>query len=414
MTSGQARPPRIPSVRGPGIRRRAIAALIFALALGGPATAQTAATDIRMAQAATLVQAGDFAAALPVLEAVVRDNPANTVARLELASVLLRLGQGTRARYHFALARGGNLAPQTRAVVDGLLTGVPLRRGWEGMLAFTLSPETNPARGSTGFLLVNGIPVEIGTIDAGKSGQSVRVNASIARQIPLSPATAFLAGASVEGEFNSGRLADIVTLRPVVALRLLRGGTRTELALRWTEQFADGAALAAGPGATLSHNRPLGPRGTLLLTGSVDRLRYAANPGLTGPQSAASITYIHAISPATRLSTGLTVTRRAAQSTSASYTSVRHVLGVSHSFRGGLTLGWTAARTRSWRDAPQGFFGVVQRDTRREMAITAQHARISLRGFAPTLTLGYEEQDSTIPLQVYDNSRLSLGLTRRF
>ncbi|WP_179379601.1 surface lipoprotein assembly modifier [Jannaschia marina] len=404
--------PVAPRRRGGSPLRRWLAAALLVLTLADPVAAQ--GVDARLSDAAARVEAGDLAGALPLLEEAVRADPGNTVARLELASVLLQLGQGARVRYHFALARGGRLSPETRAVVDGLLAGLPLRPGWQGSLGFALAPESNPARGSTGFLIVNGIPIEIGAAGAGESGKAFRVQASLDRQQPLSARTALVFGASLGAEFNTGRLADVVTLRPRARLRLIRGASRTDIGLRWTEQWADGTGLASGPGLTLAHSRPLGRRGTLVFNGTADDLTYGANPGLDGVNATGTLRYIHALSPATRLSVGMSVTRRNAASAASSFTAVRHSAGVFHSFAGGLTLGLTGARTRTWRDAPMPLFGIVQRDTRDEVSLTVSHSRLAVRGFAPTLTVGHETQASSIALNDYDNNRLSLGLTRRF
>lgn len=362
----------------------------------------------------TLILQGRLADALPRLERMVTQAPNDTRARIELAAVLLRVGQGTRARYHFSLARGGDLPPRARATVDGLLAGLPLRGGWDGALSFSLSPESNPARGTTGFILVAGRPVEVGTAGAGASGQSAGVTGELLRLRPTGSRSAIFGGGSVNARFRSGQLADEATIAAFAGLRLIRGATRTDLRLRWSERFIDSAALAQGPGVEVTHLRPIGKRGTLAANLSADDLTYEGLPGLDGVQRGAALSYSQALSPSTNVSGTLSWFRRGAVAPSSRYSTVRQSIGISHLFPGGLSVGVTAGYSRSWRDTASGFFTIVREDNRRDLTLRLSHAHLSVRGFAPTLEIGREEQDSTIPLERYDNNRLSLGLTRRF
>lgn len=391
-----------------------LAALGLALCLLQPAPAQAQAEDSRWIQANALTQSGRFADALPLLEALVADAPDAGVYRLELASVLLRLGQGQRARFHFAQARGGTLPPEARRTVEGLLAGLPLRSGWERSLSFSIAPESNPARGSSGFILINGVPVEVGTAGAGESGRSASLSTGALYLHALSVRTGVFGGATLDYTARSGPLEDTGTLRAQVGFRTIRGATRIEGALRFSQHFVAEKPLAHGPGLTFNLTRPLGRRGTVAASVHLDRLQYRDIPGLDGTDGGVTLGYVHALSPATRLSFALGLGARNAVRVGSSTRTVTQSVGIDHAFRGGLSLGATVTRSRFRRDAPTGFFTVTQSDRRDALALRVSHARIKLYGFAPVLELARERQDSNIPLQRYDNTRAALTFTRRF
>ncbi|TFL18260.1 porin family protein [Jannaschia formosa] len=395
------------------LRRLGALGLALLLCVAPMAQAQEAA-DPRWVEAGELVRAGRPAEALPLLEMLVADAPDNAPYRLELAAVLLRLGQGQRARFHLARARGGALPDDVRETVNGLLAGLPLRTTWERSLSFAFRPESNPARGSTGFILVNGVPVEVGTAGAGEPGRSFTVTAEGGRQWALSPRRALFAAGSVEHVARSGKLEDTTVLRARGGLRTVVGATKVEAALRWSEILVEDTALAQGPGVTASLARPLGRHGDGYVSAWLDRLTYGDLPGLDGTDSGASIGYAYALSPSTRLSFALGYARRNARAEGSRLTTVNQAIGIDHSFRGGLSVGGTLTRTRSWRDAATGFFTVVQKDTRDTVALRASHSRLNVMGFAPVAEIARERQDSTIPLLRYENDRASISFTRRF
>ncbi|PWJ20820.1 Protein of unknown function [Jannaschia seohaensis] len=107
-------------------------------------------------------------------------------------------------------------------------------------------------------------------------------------------------------------------------------------------------------------------------------------------------------------------TRRDARAEGSSLITGNQAVGIDHRIRGGLSLGATVTRTRTWRDAAVGFFTVVQKDARAILTLRALHSRLKLMGFPPVLEIAQERQESTIPLQRYETDRAAITLTRRF
>ena len=89
-------------------------------------------------------------------------------------------------------------------------------------------------------------------------------------------------------------------------------------------------------------------------------------------------------------------------------------MGLQYGFAGGLVVDLDLALGRSDRRGVDRLFGVVRHDTRTGVTARIKHRDLRLSGFTPVLEMGHERQKSTIALNSYRNTRLSLGLSRDF
>ncbi|MBN2760333.1 MAG: tetratricopeptide repeat protein, partial [Rhodobacteraceae bacterium] len=117
-------------------------------------------------------------AALPLLEELVSEFPANGRFRLELARALFLVDDHGRARYHFDYALSGELSLSEINAVQEYLTAMDTRKSWSGQARIAIVPQSNPwQRSGQTFVDIGGVlllplpPVERATgLEVGLGG----------------------------------------------------------------------------------------------------------------------------------------------------------------------------------------------------------------------------------------------------
>jgi hypothetical protein len=364
------------------------------------------------ALAVLLRDTGRLSEALPHLEAVVALRPDVAEFRAALAAVLDALGQEARAEFHRERALAGTDGPRPVAPPPATQQ-LPL---WSGSLGFSVSPESNPGqRSSAETVVVGGLPFVIDPDARAQPGTVLSFRAQGAFQPELRPGLNARLALALSGDIHDGATPDEtqLTVEAGLSQRTAAGG-RVQGALTWTQVWRDGEGYSEGPGLSLGLTRPMGPRGRLTLTGAVQHLSYPSLVGWDGPRSLVALGYSHALAPNTVLRGGLRLERTDVPSGSVSYGAATLSFGVSHAFRGGVSVDLDLAHRATRHDAPVVLFGTLREDRRDTLTLRLLHSRVSVAGFAPVLELGFERQRSTIPIYSYENAGVSLGLTRRF
>ncbi|MFC6762201.1 tetratricopeptide repeat protein [Sulfitobacter porphyrae] len=220
--------------------------------------------------AVRLVQAGQHAQALPLVERLVSAQPRNKKYRFELALALFRLGRDGRAKFHLEQLRGANLTPQERQIVTRMIGAIEARQVWSGYFSFNLRPESNGTKQTEDrVLVIGGLPLTLDDTAIGKATVSTIVT------------TGFSYGPSIgEGLKARFSLDAYLKYNPEVALRDYQVTGRAGLAFTTPQgRYWDGGILmgtrrsADRPysetfGLYLNYARRIGNAGTLRLGAS--------------------------------------------------------------------------------------------------------------------------------------------------
>ncbi|WP_156875016.1 surface lipoprotein assembly modifier [Sulfitobacter alexandrii] len=392
-----------------------IAVLALALMLvAAPARSQQSVDETWMT-AIGLVQAGDHAGALPLVERLVSAEPRNKKYRFELALALFRLGQDGRAKFHLEQLRGADLTAQEREVVNRMIGAIEARQVWSGYFGLNIRPESNGTKQTEDrVLVIGGLPLTLDETAIGKATVSTIV-------------TTGFSYAPTIGEGLKARLSLDAYLKhnPEVALRdyILTG----RAGLSYTtpaQRYWDGGLLlgtrrsADRPysetvGIYLNHALRVGTAGTLRLGGELSRT--FRRRGLADiDRTFVSVGYSHAIGGNAQLSlAGFIEKNDSAQLTT---DGMRHGVNIGglYAFDGGLITSLTLRGEMDDRTGVSRLFGAARSDRKLAVDLRIYHRDFRIGSFAPEIQLGIERNRSNIPLADYTNRYLSLGLTRKF
>jgi hypothetical protein len=392
--------------------------LLGLLLIVGLATCASAQTPVppQWAIAVRHMQANEPAAALPYLEGLVRDYPADAAYRLELAYALYLLGRDGRAQYHFEQARGAVLTPDQRRATNVALSRIAARKVWSARLGFSIEPATNAGKGTAA-----------GSVNLG--GIILPVPANLRTR----PATGTVVSAGFTYSPRLGRdLQAIVSLDglvryyddPTLRETLVVGRT----GLRWSparNAFVDagvllGTTYAAGAhyndryGLFGSYSTLLGTRASLRVGVEHYRLKHDTFTLADGPRTQIDVQYSFALSPDTLLRARGYALRANANGPLQSGWQGALTLGGTHAFKGGLVALLDLTAGLDTRDGVNALIGNRRLD--RSLAVEAElyNSRYRIGPFTPVLKMKLERNRSNQVIYSYTNQSISFGLRTTF
>lgn len=413
-----------------GFLRAAGFALAMGVALGSPqARAQDASSGARhMAnvpdptvvlkwrQALLHIRDNAPRAALPLLEELVSEHPANSRFRLELARALFLVEDHDRARHHFDYALSGELSLNEISAVQEYLTVMDTRRSWRGQARFAFVPQSNPWQRSGrrfvdigGALLLPLPPVERATgLEVGLGGSWIpRLAPDLHARFHL------MATGQVfkDNAFNRGHLRGEIGF-------ISYGDHGRSFGMGVTLQGAGGreGLIMKGAGVYAAFQRRFGRKTQVSLSANYDELRYLTAPGFNGPRATFGFGLQHIVSPRLKLSSSFSLSHHHTEALFHRRSDASFGLGAEYAFSGGFVTGLAASLGHtSYKEAnPLLFQYGPQRDWKAELTAKVMHRDVSLHGFAPVIEFGVERQTSNVPMRSYNNIKVSLGATREF
>ena len=397
--------------------RRLLRAALFVFALNAPvaALAQSEAEVAQWNRAVTLMQAGDVAAALPLLERLVSEAPGKAVYRLELAAALFRQGRYGRARYHADLAALGDLAPEARRAARRIASTAADRQPLTGYFQLNILPETNPGRQtSQSSVDINGIEFGLNEDARAEASTSVIVVAGGTYMHPLGDRLRLRFGADLWARHNPDeRLQDRqLTLR---AGPFWQGadGSRFGIDVTRGRNWNAGVPVDETRGLRLEAGRPLGQRSYLAFAAA--RTWASATDG-TGDEvdDRLVLGLSHMQSDTLLLRGNLSVLRKEARFATQDYTERGLSVGAQKFWSGGWTVQGDLSVARRSYGGRDPLFGIARQDDRLRLDLSVMDRDLRIGPFVPELRLGLERARSSIDMRSYDNRALQISFTRRF
>lgn len=352
-------------------------------------------------------------AALPLLEQLVTLAPEQAVFRLELAYALFQIADDERANYHLVLARGASLSPSELGITEALLARIRDRKNWTASYHLNVVPQSNIGQGTYHRTIT------IGGLDF----------------IPTPPKGGVVLG--LGGSFTYlPKLGRDMRARFMVAgdfkvskTRAFRDYTvRSEAGILWQKdhglQFGFGAsyeirrvadrAYSQSSGLYLSYGSRIGTAGTLAIRAAYFQRAYAINPLKDGPIGQLVVSYSHVVSPAFLLRASGVIARTKAAAAQHSGTNVVLSVGGQYAFTGGIVANIDVTFGVERRDGIHRLFGVARQDRRRSIDLKLHKRDLRIGKFVPQISIGYTDVQSTLPINSYNNSYMSIQLSRQF
>lgn len=354
--------------------------------------------------------------ALPHLERLVTLSPETARFRLELARALYLVEQDDRAQHHFEYALAGELSLSEIATVNEYLRAMERRKPWQGHARVALVRQSNPfQRSGEEYVDIGGhFLLPLPQVESAR-GAEVGLGATYLPRI--APDLHLRLHMMATGQFFEDSALNRWHLRGEMGLLSLgdhaeqiSGGVSVQGAFGQEGQILQGVGVYAG------YQRRLTNRTRLAFRVTADRLTYPTAPLLNGPRYTASVEASRIMTPQLMLESGVMVTHHHTEALHNRRSTATLSLGGQYAFKGGVQAGLETQITRMRQAAANPLllqYG-PERSTRLSVTARLMHRDYTVRGFAPVLVMGYETQSSNVPMQAYDNFKLTLGATRNF
>ena len=361
------------------------------------------------------VRLGFMPEAAERFEAILAIRPDLTRVRLELARVYQLLGRDAKARLHFEASLADELPSSVEDAVEAWLDRIDARKRWSVSASLAVLPESNPVKrtdreevrigsvpfrldedareaSGTGLLLSTGAQYSPVLADDWRGVLAVSAAAKLYEQSDWNDV-------SVQGDIGGARLFDRGSAS---------GGVR--VGRRWLggDHYSDGIGpwirgrLRLSPDlqidAALSAERRDHPEHS-----SLDGWTVALRPGLD-----------YAPNSRTTLRAELDLEHVEASEDRHGSRMGGLALGVSHAFKGGLSVSpRVAVHWRRYTD-DDPLFGKTRSDRQLRLSVNLLHRALQYRGFTPYVGFFVERNRSNIPINSYRNQGGVFGVSKTF
>jgi hypothetical protein len=349
-----------------------------------------------------------------LLRRILDEQPSAQPVRLQLASVLVEMGDEAAARRELRAARAGPLPPDVARQVDRFSEALRARKPVGGSIEIAIASDSNVNRATRSDTL--GTVIGDFTLDKdarAQSGRGIALQGQAYARRPISRDVDVLATLAGSADlYRKSRFDDIAlgaTLGPEFTLGKYQLHAGAGASRRWYGKapFTDAATLQ------LDVTRPLGATAQLRAAAAGSRIWNHLNRLESGHAYSASLAAEKAFSITSGAGVTLTGIRQALRdpgySTSSGQLSVFgwHEAGRT-TFTGTLTYGRLIADQRL-------LLYLSRRNERLYRAsLGATLRQLQFNGFAPVVSLTWERNRS--PIEIYDYSRtvFDVGITRAF
>jgi hypothetical protein len=358
---------------------------------------------------------GEETAAATWLRSVVDEQPAAQRARLELAKVLVALGDTAAAQRQLRALQASSLPPEVARLVDRYSLGIRATQRQGASIEIALAPDSNITRSTHSDTLGTVLgDFEIGKASQARSGLGLAVAGQAFRRFDTSSRNV---GLSVRGRaagnfYGQPRYNDVtvdVAAGPEIAI----GRNRVSLEAGASQHFFGQKAFMRSARIAASWTRPWDRRTQSKVGGTAARIDNQLNDLQDGRSFSIELALERALSQTSGIAVSLAGERQALKDAGYSTTASRASVGGWRDFgrvtiTGGLSIGRLEA------DERMSLFPHKRHDRYRRATIGAAFRHVSIHGFSPSIRFSFERNDSTIELYSYRRRRTEFAMVRSF
>jgi len=332
--------------------------------------------------------------------------------RLELARALYLAGDYQSARYHFEQVLAAPLPDTVRQNVL-IYIGAIRNRVPSFVLSLDVVSDSNPKQATSSRTIeIAGQTFVLN--DEARAEDEYGLLATVQAKFPLpSNPDLYLTG---YGEIYDYPGRDLDQLYLQVMGGKYFPGTRHEFNVEVGIHHGSyqGRGLYSGPTARGAYGIRLRPN--LFLTAGLDarEFDYEDYGYLTGWQYSQNLELRYAISTDKSIRPGLFFIQHDAREAPYAYDAMGLTLRYTQEWRGGWIAGLYGQYGVFRYRGDDVLLGVAREDDEWRVELSLTNRALVIKGFAPRLTLGAVERDSTIDLYAFDRRYVRLGFTREF
>ena len=369
--------------------------------------------EARFRLAALREKMGDLAGAAQALRDLLTEQPNANPARLELARILAKMGKNDEARAELAKAQSTGLPPEVEQNVRRFANAIPSAKRRGLSLELTSGPDSNINR-STSSQYVDTIiaPFQLDPDARRQSGIGFSLGGqAFTRNGLLGLDLLTRAGAHAD-LFTKPRFNDIqLTFDSGPEWNGKFGRIRP--ALLHERRWYGGHPYSTGIGGSLDWLLNVAARTQVELSGSRVRQNIQPNRGQDGWRSSAALDVSQALSDVAGARLTLRYAALDARLRPESLRQLGAGLFVARRF-GFATLFAEADYTRTRGLEPIFLFGKTRRDERVDLTAGAVLNKVALAGFSPVIRVTHSDSSANIAIYDYQRTRLDLGVSRSF
>ncbi|BCA60444.1 tetratricopeptide repeat protein [Sphingomonas sp. HMP6] len=349
-----------------------------------------------------------------VLRALLDEKPDGARVRMELARVLVLLGDSDGARRQLRQARSGALPADVAVVVDQFTNALRTTKRFGGSIDVAIAPDTNINRATNAVTLDTVIaPLTLSRDARERSGLGARLAGQGYARLPIANRMALLgrvsAAASLYGETQFNDVSASLALGPEVTLP--RDRIRPTATL--TNRYYGGVFYARTIGGAINWTHVVGRRGQIEIDASAARADYSLNDLQSGSIYNASLAVERAFTPRMGGSITVSMDRQIARDPGFANTS------------GGVTaLVWRDVKTATLfgtvtyrhldADARLLLYTARRYDNFVRIGTGLVLRKLALLALAPVARFAYERNRSSVGIYDYRRLSVELGVTRAF
>ena len=352
--------------------------------------------------------------AAEAFRALLNEKPDAARVRLELARVLAAMGDESGARKQLRQAEASGLPPDVAVTVDQFARTIRSPKRFGGSIRLAIAPDSNINRATQSRTLDTVIaPIVLSRDARATSGVGLDVSGQtfakfgVADDLSIVPRLSGSADLYREHEFND------ISGVALLGLEWRRGKDKWSPAAGHSWRWFGNAPYVRSWVGSLEWLHPLGKRGQIVVSGSASATHYLRNPLQSGALYSLTATIDRALDVRTGAEITLSATRQTARDP-----------GYATASGGVSLLGWrdlgaatifaSAGVTRTEGDARLFLFPERRREWLAAGRLGATLRRFSVHGFAPTASIAYERNFSTVGLYDYRRIAATFGIVRSF
>lgn len=358
---------------------------------------------------------GRRAEAAVLLRRILDEEPGAARVRLELARVLVLVGDEQGARQQLRQAQSAGLPADLSRVVDQFRTALRSRAPYGATFEIALAPDSNVNRATARQTLDAGpFPIELSDDARERSGLGIAMVGQAFARLPIATNLHILPRLGGTARlYRDGRFDDVGIDARVGIERTDSTFGRLTLSGGHERRWFGGRRFNRSLVAALDWLRPVSRTAQLTIGASAARQRYRTSRAQDGSLYQVSAGYERALTQRTGLSLSLSGARQDAvdpgyANWSAGITALGYVEV------GRATVFATSTVRRLEADGRFFLFDTARREWLARHVVGATVRQATVAGFAPVVRLVIERNRSTVGLFDYRRVAAEIGITRAF
>lgn len=374
--------------------------------------------DVRAAalfgHAMLLSRVDQHAKAATLLRRLLDERPGATRARLELAGILVHLGDERAAARELRSVSAGKLPPDVARLVERWSEALRARKPWGFSLEFALAPDSNINRATRS----DGLDTVLGEFDIveeakATSGVGVALRGRAYRRVALNDDFKLLAQLTTSADLYRKSDFNLVSAEASIGPEFTAADIRFHADVGVGQSWFGGKPLARSFRFSTSARRSFGARTAVSVRGTVAKIDHRINPLLSGRQASLSLSAERALSSRNGVVASGAIDRFKARD--AGYSTA--------SWRAGLQFWQDIGRTTVFAGIESGrlegderlaLLPEARKDRLSRLSVGGVFRSLTFRGLAPFVRLSREKNRSNVAFYDYARTRTEFGFNRAF